>query len=203
MHAKKRKELMTGRGTVGKTAVAGVKDRETRRIRAAVMKPDGPALKTFVESHTEDGAVVYTDESTSYRGMPNHEAVTHGIGEYVRGQVSINGMESFWAMLKRGYVGVFHKMPVHAGGPPGGADMRIRSVPCATCIYDESSPLREDLPRLEAAIADPTAPGHFRGWRICHTDGVSCCAGFAERHGDNCTPIQLARRLAALLRGER
>ncbi len=32
--------------------------------------------------------------------------------EYVRGQVHTNGMESFWATLKRGYVGVYHWMSV-------------------------------------------------------------------------------------------
>ena len=31
-------------------------------------------------------------------------------GEYVKGKASINGMESFWSMLKRGYVGTFHRM---------------------------------------------------------------------------------------------
>lgn len=28
--------------------------------------------------------------------------------EYVRGQAHTNGIESFWALLKRGYTGVFH-----------------------------------------------------------------------------------------------
>ena len=32
----------------------------------------------------------------------------HSIGEYVRGKVHTNGIESFWALLKRGYYGVFH-----------------------------------------------------------------------------------------------
>jgi len=34
--------------------------------------------------------------------------VNHSIGEYVRGQAHTNGVESFWAMLKRGYYGIFH-----------------------------------------------------------------------------------------------
>ena len=109
MHSKKRKEL-TGRGAADKVAVAGVKDRATRKVRATVVKPDSPPLKTFVRSHTVRGVTVYTDEASSYRGMPNHESVTHGAGEYVRGDVTINGMESFWSMLKRGYIGVFHRL---------------------------------------------------------------------------------------------
>ena len=44
----------------------------------------------------------------------NHEAVKHSVGEYVREQVHTNGMESFWSLLKRGYVGTYHKMsPQH------------------------------------------------------------------------------------------
>ena len=34
----------------------------------------------------------------------------HSAGEYVREQAHTNGVESFWAMLKRGYQGVYHKM---------------------------------------------------------------------------------------------
>ena len=38
----------------------------------------------------------------------DRESVNHSAGEYVRGQAHTNGMESFWAMLKRGYQGTFH-----------------------------------------------------------------------------------------------
>lgn len=59
----------------------------------------------------DPSAKVYTDEARAYRGMSfNHEAVNHSVGEYVRGQVHTNGIESFWAMLKRGYQGTFHHM---------------------------------------------------------------------------------------------
>ena len=45
---------------------------------------------------------------------PHHEAVRHSVGEYIRGQAHTNGMESFWSMLKRGYIGVYHQMsPEH------------------------------------------------------------------------------------------
>ena len=36
--------------------------------------------------------------------------VNHSVGEYVRQQVHTNGIESFWALLKRGYYGIFHYM---------------------------------------------------------------------------------------------
>ena len=36
----------------------------------------------------------------------------HSVAEYVRGQAHTNGIESFWAVLKRGYQGTFHHMSV-------------------------------------------------------------------------------------------
>jgi hypothetical protein len=36
--------------------------------------------------------------------------IRHGAGEYVRGHVHTNNIESFWSLLKRGVVGTFHKV---------------------------------------------------------------------------------------------
>lgn len=113
MSNRKRKELAgSGRGAVGKAAVAGVKDRDTNRVAARRMEEtDATALQGFVRAHVEPGAMLYTDEAPAYKGMPeyDHEAVKHSAKEFVRGMASTNGMESFWAMLKRGYQGTYHK----------------------------------------------------------------------------------------------
>ena len=53
---------------------------------------------------------VYTDGALAHDGLDNREAVRHSVGEYVRGEVHTNGMESFWSMLKRGYYGTCHRM---------------------------------------------------------------------------------------------
>ena len=42
-----------------------------------------------------------------------HHTVKHSVSEYVNGMTHTNGIESFWAMLKRGYHGVYHKMSVN------------------------------------------------------------------------------------------
>jgi len=110
MPRSKRKDL-TGRGAIGKTAVAGVKDRETNRVSAkAVQEIDGPTLQGFVRDRAAPGATVYSDDARAYRGMKGfrYEAVNHSAGEYVRQQAHTNSIESFWAMLKRGYQGTFH-----------------------------------------------------------------------------------------------
>ena len=104
-----------GRGAVGKTAVVGVKDRRTKRVRAAVVEnTDADTLKGFVAESVVPEATVYTDGEAGYVGLLNHEAVKHSVGEYVRGQAHTNGIESFWSLLKRGYYGTYHKMsPKH------------------------------------------------------------------------------------------
>ena len=112
----KSKKLNAGRGTVGKTAVVGVKDRETGKVSVAVVSAtDKPTLQGFVAEHRADeSTMVYTDEAAAYKGMMNHVAVPHSRGEYVHGEVHTNGIESHWAMLKRGIVGTFHHIsPKH------------------------------------------------------------------------------------------
>ena len=106
------KKLRAGRGPVGKTAVVGIKDRETGQIASQVVEhTDAATLQGFVERNTEPDATVYTDEARAYRGIPrHHEAVKHSVSEYVRGMAHTNGMESHWASLKRGYDGVYHQM---------------------------------------------------------------------------------------------
>ena len=111
-----KRATLEGRGAVGKTTVAGAKDRATNRVSARVIPDTGKAtLQGFVAAHATPEATVYTDEHASYRGMPfRHEAVKHSVAEYVRDQAHTNGIESFWAMLKRAHIGTFHKMsPKH------------------------------------------------------------------------------------------
>ena len=108
------KKLKAGRGAVGKAPVVGVKDRGTNKVRTAVVESTNKAtLQGFVVDHTEAGAMVYTDEAAAYRGLPRpHEAVAHGAGEYVRNMAHTNGLESHWALFKRGLDGIYHHVSV-------------------------------------------------------------------------------------------
>ncbi len=105
------KKLKAGRGSVGKTAVLGARDRDTNNVSAQVVEnTDGQTLNAFVDDRTAKGAKVYTDGTSTYRSRENHDFVRHSVGEYVRLQVHTNGVESFWALLKRGYYGTYHHM---------------------------------------------------------------------------------------------
>ena len=107
-------KLRAGRGTVGKQPVAGLKDRKTNKVKAkAVSNTGASTLQGFVHMETHFGAQLYTDEAAAYQGVNRpHEAVKHSVGEYVRDMAHTNGMESFWAMLKRGYQGTYHHWSV-------------------------------------------------------------------------------------------
>ena len=108
------KKLHAGRGAVGKTAVVGVKDRESNQVRAKVVeRTDAETLQGFVTDNVKEDAEVYTDEATAYQGLPfRHRTVKHSVGEFVNGMAHTNGIESFWALMKRGYHGTYHKMSV-------------------------------------------------------------------------------------------
>ncbi len=106
------KKLNSGRGIAGKTPVIGMKDRDTGNVSAEVLDDTTkPTMQGFVRKHTGKDTVVYTDEHASYIGINRpHQAVRHSAKEYVNGMAHTNGIESFWAMLKRGYVGTYHHM---------------------------------------------------------------------------------------------
>ena len=108
-HASRKRKA--GRGTSGKTAVVGVKDQATNQVRAKVVEDTSAAtLHDFVQENTQDGSTVYTDDAVAYKGLKNrkHESVKHSAGEYVKDMATTNGIESFWAMMRRGHQGIYH-----------------------------------------------------------------------------------------------
>lgn len=71
-------------------------------------------LHGFINENINQGTIVYTDDHRSYLGLNgyNHQCVNHSAGEYVKGKAHTNGIESFWALLKRGYMGTFHHFSI-------------------------------------------------------------------------------------------
>lgn len=107
------KRLNAGRGAVGKTVVIGAKERNGKVKVAVIEKTDAATLEGFILNSVQTGATVFTDEHRGYSGLSksfSHQSVKHSVGEYVNGMAHINGIESFWAMLKRGYKGTYHQM---------------------------------------------------------------------------------------------
>ena len=108
------KKLNAGRGAVGKIPVAGVKDRGTKQVSAAVVeRTTQEELEGFISERVQHGSQVYTDDHKGYGRLWvdfEHSSVRHSVKEFVKGKAHINGIESFWALLKRGYYGIYHHM---------------------------------------------------------------------------------------------
>ena len=108
MHKSKRALLPPGRGTVGKAIVHGILQRSTEdelsQVRLKVVpNQKRKTLQKQIKEHVKAGVVVYTDSLRSYEGLARdyvHEQIDHAVS-YVEGEVHTNGMENFWALLKR------------------------------------------------------------------------------------------------------
>jgi len=104
--------LNAGRGPVGKVPVMGMVERGGPVQAFIVLDTDKDTLQGHVQSFVKRGSTVYTDEAASYRSLGSkgygHESVKHSAGEYVKEQASTNSVESFWSLLKRGYIGTHH-----------------------------------------------------------------------------------------------
>lgn len=104
MHRKNkppRKELLRR-----KSIVVGAKDRETKEVRAEIVtERSRRMLIPFINRSVQSGATLFTDSLSAYRDPWGywHESVNHKKGEYVRGEVHTNGIESFWAAFKMGF----------------------------------------------------------------------------------------------------
>jgi transposase-like protein len=108
------KKLHAGRGTVGKTAVVGMRERgKNGRTKAKpIASTEASSLHGAINEAVAVGSTLHTDEHGGYRGLDGlfykHETINHSAGEYVRDDVTTNGIESVWAVLKRGLHGVYH-----------------------------------------------------------------------------------------------
>jgi transposase-like protein len=101
-----------GRGTT-KVPVIGVVERGGN-VRAKVAKDlKSKTLARFIREKVQiEGATVMTDEFSGYcrlKFFVNHETINHQAA-YVCGNIHTNNIESFWAILKRGIIGQYHKV---------------------------------------------------------------------------------------------
>jgi transposase-like protein len=106
------KKHKRGRGT-DKTPVMAMVERRGKVISKPLENVTAKTLKTAIKEAVDREAKIITDEWHGYDGIEKefkggHHIVNHGRGEYCRGNISVNGAESFFALLKRGVHGTFH-----------------------------------------------------------------------------------------------
>lgn len=108
----------TTRGRYGyrlrKVGVIGAIARKGNVVCRVIGDTDALTLSGFVRKVIADKVeLVATDENQEYnhlgRNVP-HEAVNNSHGEYVRGRVHTNNIESFWALMKRGIIETYHNV---------------------------------------------------------------------------------------------
>lgn len=101
-----------GRGTK-KTPVIGIAQRNGKIKARPAKNVKGRTLRELVRDNVDlPNAVLITDEFTGYSRMSTiieHQVVNHHVW-YVDGYRHTNNIESFWALLKRGIVGQYHKV---------------------------------------------------------------------------------------------
>jgi len=112
IHKDKRGNI--GAGTVGKTAVMGLLERNTpetsSRVRCKVVESiRRHDLDAPIREHVEKGSEVYTDALKSYDKLADeyvHNVIDHAEC-YAKGHVHTNGLENFWSLLKRALKGTY------------------------------------------------------------------------------------------------
>lgn len=104
------KKLKAGRGTVGKMAVIGMRERGGHVKALSLVSTSSRAIQSAVRRAVAAGAILCTDEHPSYKGMPEylHLSVNHSARQFVDGMAHTNSIESVWAVLKRGFHGTYH-----------------------------------------------------------------------------------------------
>lgn len=99
-------------GVTEKVAVIGMRERGGRVVAQVLPSRGGLAIRSAIEQNVKPGSRILADENPSYAKLePAYivQTVKHSSGEYVRGDVHNNSMESVWALMKRGLHGVYHK----------------------------------------------------------------------------------------------
>lgn len=103
--------LQSGGAHGGKTIVAGILDRDARKVRASIVpNVKRETLQSNILANVKHGSKVYSDDAVAYFEGLNSRYVHEVVNKtetYVRGQVHVNGMENFWSLLKRGLKGTY------------------------------------------------------------------------------------------------
>jgi len=107
-----RRAKVEGRGPYqNKTIVHGILDRNLRKVRATVVpNVTRETLQDAILRNVKFGSTLYTDNAVAYdSGLQSRfiHDVVNKTEAYVRGRVHVNGMENFWALLKRSLRGTY------------------------------------------------------------------------------------------------
>ena len=134
------KKVKEGRGTVGKTAVMGIKQRDGKVVAEVVESANKETAESMIENHVSEDATVNTDESSIYNGVSKkrkHTKVNHSAKVFVDGMARTNGIESVWSILKRMFYGTYHQFSKkHLQRYVNECTFRLNQGNCKSHIWD-------------------------------------------------------------------
>lgn len=144
------KKLRAGRGPVGKTPVFAMRERGKGGRTLAMVTTDMnlEAIRDAIYRNVEMGSTIHTDDAPVYDGIGElfyrHDTVNHSLRQYLKGDITTNGIESVFAVMKRGIIGVYHQMAVkHIG----------RYVNEFTFRLNDGNVARRTIARIDSFIA--------------------------------------------------
>ncbi len=104
------KKVPHSQGGANKDIVMGFKERNGKVKAQVIPNIQHETLKTQINENVVKESTICTDELRCYNNIADytHLKVNHSAKEFVNGMASTNGIESFWALFKRGYHGTYH-----------------------------------------------------------------------------------------------
>lgn len=108
------KQRTGARGFAHKMKVVSLVERNGHKRSYHVAAVNAATLRPILKAQIAKKARLMTDYAKVYKKIgsefASHESVNHSAGEYARGDVTTNTVESSFAILKRGLYGTFHNV---------------------------------------------------------------------------------------------
>jgi transposase-like protein len=101
-----------GRGAPHKTPILGLLERGGDIKSTVAQDTKASTVMPNINEKVKKGSIVFTDEYRRYASLVfqgyYHDWISHTAGQFAKGMVHTNGLESFWAQFKRSIHGTFH-----------------------------------------------------------------------------------------------
>ncbi|AFB28711.1 putative transposable insertion element [Rickettsia rickettsii str. Hlp len=108
-HQNKKTKSTQGGSTKTTTVVIGMIERNGNAKVQVITKVNSKTIEKVAINNILIGSTILSDEWGAYKVLEklyNHEYINHDLGKYIRESVSTNTIESFWALFKRGIIGL-------------------------------------------------------------------------------------------------
>jgi transposase-like protein len=101
-----------GREALDKATVFGAVERGGKVLAEKIVNANKENIEPIIFKNIKEGTKIFTDEWYGYHALSKsyeHKSIKHSLKQYVDGEVHTNTIENFWACLKRGLYGIYHK----------------------------------------------------------------------------------------------